>query len=293
MPAGTIVASGSLVAPGGQQGIPGPNAVSTDSGNIATFGSDSKLYVPSVLVPNCITTALIANGQVTGAKIAANTITTSNIAASTITGSNIASATITNANLASGVAVANLGYTPVNKAGDTMTPNALLITSCNLGGDNTASVNASLRVDSSVSGGFAGIGINSTSSFGFAFGAYSSPAGIWVATTANVFKRWADTNGTLLYAAHEYTPLNKAGDTLTGNLNMAFNRLLISSNTGLGSTSYSISPLEITNAGGGSGARPGIGFEISGVTGAYLYYDTDNKFKFIDNGGAVHVITSS
>lgn len=46
MPAGTIVSSGSLVSPGGQQGIPGPNAVSTDSGNIATFGSDSKIYVP-------------------------------------------------------------------------------------------------------------------------------------------------------------------------------------------------------------------------------------------------------
>lgn len=46
MPAGTVVASGSLVSPGGQQGIPGPNAVSTDAGNQATFGSDSRIYVP-------------------------------------------------------------------------------------------------------------------------------------------------------------------------------------------------------------------------------------------------------
>lgn len=47
MPAGTNVASGSLISPGGQQGIPGPNAVSTDAGNQATFGSDAKIYVPN------------------------------------------------------------------------------------------------------------------------------------------------------------------------------------------------------------------------------------------------------
>src|SRR6266850_5359204 len=46
MPAGTVVASGVLVSPGGQQGIPGPNALSTDVGNQATFGSDAKIYVP-------------------------------------------------------------------------------------------------------------------------------------------------------------------------------------------------------------------------------------------------------
>ena len=40
------MASGVLISPGGQQGIPGPNAVSTDAGNQATFGSDNKIYVP-------------------------------------------------------------------------------------------------------------------------------------------------------------------------------------------------------------------------------------------------------
>jgi microcystin-dependent protein len=51
MPAGTVVASGVLVSPGGQQGIPGPNAVSTDPGNQATFGSDARIYVP-ISVPS-------------------------------------------------------------------------------------------------------------------------------------------------------------------------------------------------------------------------------------------------
>lgn len=46
MPAGTLVKAGSLVSPGGQQGPSGPNAVSSDAGNQATFGSDSKIFVP-------------------------------------------------------------------------------------------------------------------------------------------------------------------------------------------------------------------------------------------------------
>jgi microcystin-dependent protein len=49
MPAGTIVASGVLVSPGGQQGIPGgagPTAVSADTGNQARLGGDAKIYVP-------------------------------------------------------------------------------------------------------------------------------------------------------------------------------------------------------------------------------------------------------
>lgn len=49
MPAGTIVSSGALVSPGGQQGLTGPTAaVSTDAGNQATLGSDSRIYVPAV-----------------------------------------------------------------------------------------------------------------------------------------------------------------------------------------------------------------------------------------------------
>ena len=42
-------------------------------------------------------------------------------AAGLIGGGNVQDGSITNADLAAGVAVANLGYTPVNKAGDTMT----------------------------------------------------------------------------------------------------------------------------------------------------------------------------
>jgi hypothetical protein len=49
---GTNVPSGANVVPGGAQGIQGltgqsgPNAVSTDAGNIATLGSDNLILVP-------------------------------------------------------------------------------------------------------------------------------------------------------------------------------------------------------------------------------------------------------
>jgi|SRR5215469_1994761 len=50
---GTNVPSGSGVTPGGAQGVQGltgpagPYVVSTDSGNLATLGSDNRFYVPS------------------------------------------------------------------------------------------------------------------------------------------------------------------------------------------------------------------------------------------------------
>jgi Domain of unknown function (DUF4082) len=44
---GQIVIAGSLVTPGGEQGIPGPSAVSKDVGNVATIGSDGFIYVPA------------------------------------------------------------------------------------------------------------------------------------------------------------------------------------------------------------------------------------------------------
>lgn len=58
-----------------------------------------------------VTSALIADASVTDAKVANSAITTAKIA----------DANVTSGKLASGAAVANIGYTPVNKAGDTVT----------------------------------------------------------------------------------------------------------------------------------------------------------------------------
>jgi hypothetical protein len=61
------------------------------------------------------------DGSVTTAKLAANAITTAKITDANVTTAKIADANVTAAKLASGAAVSNIGYTPVNKAGDTMT----------------------------------------------------------------------------------------------------------------------------------------------------------------------------
>jgi hypothetical protein len=51
---GTVVPSGALLTPSGGQGYlgirgaPGPATVSTDSGNAATLGSDSRIFVPPI-----------------------------------------------------------------------------------------------------------------------------------------------------------------------------------------------------------------------------------------------------
>lgn len=63
------------------------------------------------LADNSITAAEITNGAVTADKLASNSVTTAKIT----------DANVTSGKLASGAAVSNIGYTPVNKAGDTMT----------------------------------------------------------------------------------------------------------------------------------------------------------------------------
>ena len=49
---GSVVAAGKLVTPGGAQGPTGPNAVSTDAGNLATLGSDGLVLVPQSTIWN-------------------------------------------------------------------------------------------------------------------------------------------------------------------------------------------------------------------------------------------------
>jgi hypothetical protein len=143
-------------------GTPTTFAPTAHASSHVTGGSDV------VLTPNVITTAMIADGQVTGAKIAT----------ATITGGNIAGGTVTNANLAGGVALANLGYTPVNRAGDTITgqmgfntsgnaivinPGTITITH-DTGLNSSSATNAPLLIVSATTGGRAGIGFWTTAS---------------------------------------------------------------------------------------------------------------------------------
>jgi hypothetical protein len=91
-----------------------------------------------------------------------------------------------------------------------------------------------------------------------------------------------------------FTPLNKAGDAIAGNLSITHpNRIYIKSDLGLANTSYANAKLLLETTAGNQAVRPGIGFHLPGVIGAYLYFDTDGKFKFIDSSGTTHTITSN
>lgn len=90
-------------------------------GTIATGDlADSSVTTAKVADAN-VTTAKIADANVTTAKIADSNVTTAKIADLNVTTGKLADGAVTNGKLAAGAAVANIGYTPVNKAGDSMT----------------------------------------------------------------------------------------------------------------------------------------------------------------------------
>lgn len=89
----------------------------------------AKYCVPlSIGVPadGSVSTAKLANSAVTTAKIADANVTTAKIADANVTTAKIADANVTAAKLSTGAAVGNLGYTPLNKAGDTVQSGAWL-----------------------------------------------------------------------------------------------------------------------------------------------------------------------
>ena len=71
------------------------------------------------MATSSVSSANIIDGTIVSGDIAAGTITGSNIASGTVTSANIVDGTITNSDLAAGVAVANLGFTPLQQGGGT------------------------------------------------------------------------------------------------------------------------------------------------------------------------------
>jgi hypothetical protein len=94
------------------------------NGNAATFLNGTGAYTTPAgggdMLKSVYDTA--NNGIVDKAEALTNlALTTTMVGDAQITGAKIAGGTITNTNLAAGVAVANIGYTPINKGGDSMT----------------------------------------------------------------------------------------------------------------------------------------------------------------------------
>lgn len=82
---------------------------------VASSGSASDLGTGTLPI------ARIADGAVATAKIADGAITTAKIANDAVVTADIANGAVTAAKIASGAAVSNIGYTPVNRAGDSLT----------------------------------------------------------------------------------------------------------------------------------------------------------------------------
>lgn len=100
------------------------SAGAVDAAAIATNAVDTPelkddAVTGSKIADGVLVASHFSAGAVGTAAIAADAVTNNEIADGTIVAGNIANGTITNAKLAAGVAAANLGFTPVNRAGDT------------------------------------------------------------------------------------------------------------------------------------------------------------------------------
>jgi hypothetical protein len=269
MPEGTLVVSGSLITPAGMRGLTGAQGptgpVGSGQGDMvrAVYDTDNNNIVD-------MAQAVVAGGVTAGM-------------------------------LANGAAVGNIGYTPLNKAGDSIAhPNRLILyTNYGLGAGSYNT--APLLIQSEGAGGRPQIGFHDHGNGGAASLYWEANSHQWryIDNGGNVHQFWTGYDkipGSSLASGAAvanlgYTPVNRAGDTLGGTL-FAGNpgSIQVLSEVGLGSASWGQSKLYIYCQTGG--ARPGIGFNNPGLA-CFLYYDTDNKFRFIDSGGTVHTITSS
>lgn len=92
-------------------------------GTILTSDIADGQITTAKLAASAVTTAKIAAGNITTALIADGNVTTAKIADSSVTTAKLADGSVTSAKLASGAAAANLGYTPLNAAGGTISGN--------------------------------------------------------------------------------------------------------------------------------------------------------------------------
>lgn len=114
--------------------------ISLEDGSVTTAKLANSAVTAEKLAAGAFTTPKIADNAVTNAKMASSSVSTANIIDSNVTSAKLGTASVTEAKLGSdsvstgkiqnnavtgpklavGAAVANIGYSPVNKAGDTM-----------------------------------------------------------------------------------------------------------------------------------------------------------------------------
>jgi hypothetical protein len=221
-----------------------------------------------------------------------------------ITSAMITDGTIVNADLAAGVAVANIGYTPINSTGGNYTLTSPLYVTKDVGLSGTSWTSAPLVVTSTSTSGRPMIGFQDAGNSNAGALYFDGPTlrfGYVLAGSGSV--------GTLLDSLHGvtgaqlaagaavanlgFTPLNKAGDTVTsGTFNHNQGSLIrVVSDTVLNSSAFGNATLLVSSS--TASYRPGIGFNSGGEGQACYLYWSGGKFHFIDAGGVDHLITSS
>jgi hypothetical protein len=197
--------------------------------------------------------------------------------------------------LTSGAAITNLGYTPVSAGGATypITTPIVFQKDVAIGSDSWS--NAPLQISNLTSASS-----SQKPMIGFSLLGATSAALYW--ETDQTF-RYVRSDGSVARFHDTLHPLigtDLANGAAIANLyntqqNAVPQGKIISFNKDVGvvPNSYQLAAFVVSTQTAAAGARPGIGFTHINHTGVYLYLDDDNKFKFMDANGLVHVISST
>jgi hypothetical protein len=242
------------------------------------------------LIPNALLTSMIAPGAITGPCIASQTIPGGALMPTAVTDS--------------------LGYTPLNKAGDTASGTIVVQKTGPVANSNMYQGAHFLAETSGTGAGMPTIAFACLSG-----GANAGAVAMWYqgahseiqleygdGTSAYLLNSLSSISGMQMAAgsipatalAHGvavanlgYTPINGAG----GQYNLS-TPLALQYDAGLAASSWSYAPLRVQTVTGG-GNRPQIGFYYPGVACSLYLEPTDITMRYIDSGGTARILLDS
>lgn len=234
-------------------------------------------------------------------------LTTSMIADGAVTGVKIANQTIPGGALTPTAVKDSLGYTPLNKAGDTAT-GTIVVQKVGPAGNSNMYQQAHFLAETSG----AGAGVPSIAFAALTGDAYAGAVALWYygahndiqlqygdGTTAYLLSSISSIPGwqiapgsipasSLAYGAAianlGYTPINSDGGQYNNSQPLALQH-----DAGIGAASWSVAGLRVQTTTGG-GNRPQIGFYYPGAACSLYFEPTDFTMRFVDSGGNVRML---